>query len=107
MFNALEQAKHYVKNAFKTDLDLEKAFYFPKNANDREIRLLFVNNSLGEFLESNVFEFLKGKGTETEHLMSIVDITSDQLQKIHEGDFSLPPEWIFEESIEFKKEEFA
>lgn len=101
MFNVLKQVKFHVANVFACDKFVQKAYYLPKNANNREIRLLFVNDESLHQMEILPDHLPVNKGTKSEHYLSVLDVTTKQLQDIQDGNLQLPNDWVLEDNLEF------
>ena len=93
-FDRDSMAAWYAQEHLKTDPGIASIYYLPKNAGEREIRLIEVNQLLAD-RNGNVLEpidFGIDTGTETEHKLFVLDVTPQQWERIKAQKLSLAPE---------------
>lgn len=100
-FDAQSTARWYAEEHRKTDPGLVGVYYLPKNAGEREIRLLEVNNLIGERNDRALepIDFGIDRGMDTEHTLFILDVTPDQWQCIQAGQLPLPGNWSLDGKV--------
>lgn len=91
--NLPKMAKWYAKYHADTDLGIQEIWYLPKNANEREIRLLEVNDAIVEQKTLEPIDFGMDRGMDTEHQLNILDVTPGQWKKIQGKKLVLPDDW--------------
>jgi hypothetical protein len=99
-FDRDSMAAWYAQEHLKTDPGIASIYYLPKNAGEREIRLIEVNQLLAD-RNGNVLEpidFGVDTGTETEHKLFVLDVTPQQWERIKAQKLSLPGNWSLEDS---------
>jgi hypothetical protein len=88
-------AAWYAQAHLKTDPGIVSVYYLPKNAGDREIRFIEVNELLPD-RNGNVLDpidFGIDAGTETAHKLLVLDVTPAQWERIRTHKLSLPGNW--------------
>lgn len=104
-FDRDQMARWYAEEHFKIDSGLELVCYLPKNAGEREIRLVEVNNLLGQRTDDSLepIGFGIDRGMESEHKLVVVDATPDQWKRIEAGEPGLlPGNWSLDGMVVFR-----
>jgi len=102
-FDPISKAQWYANEHRKTDPGVVSIRYLPKNAGEREIRLLEVNNLMGERTDElfEPIDFGIDRGADTAHQLVVLDVTPRQWKLIEAGELQLPGNWSLEEMILF------
>ncbi len=105
-FNRDAIAKHYATVHKETDPGVVSIHYLPKNADEREIRLLEVNNMIGDITDAPLvpIDFGMDIGTNNAHQLLIVDVTPDQWERIKTKELALPDGWVLDNEICYEDE---
>ena len=79
-FNRDAMAKWYAKQHLKTDPGVHVVYYLPKNAPDREIRFIEINDLIGDRNDDLLepIDFGVDTGKETAHKLFVLDVTPKQ-----------------------------
>jgi hypothetical protein len=96
-------AHWYARQHLYTDPGIRTVNYLPENAPDREIRLIEVNDLMGE-ADDDVLapvNFGVDLGKEVEHALFVLDVTPSQWERIQRGELELPPGWSLENSTSY------
>jgi hypothetical protein len=99
--NAL--AHWYATEHLKTDPGVRSVYYLPANAPDREIRIIEVNELLGDRKDSTLepIDFGVDIGTESEHKLFVLDVTPRQWDRIRQSLIALPQGWSLEDAVTY------
>ncbi len=89
-------AKWYAARHFKTDSGVEKVFYLPVGAPEREIRLLEVNDLISETTPLEPIDFGVDIGGAGAHTLNVLDVTPGQWEGIASARIPLPAGWTLE-----------
>lgn len=104
-FNRAAMASWYARQHVKTDPGIRSVFYLPSNAPDREIRLIEVNELVGEREDDTLepIDFGVDRGMEGEHTLLILDLTPRQWARIQESSLPLPATWSLENYVKLPR----
>jgi hypothetical protein len=104
-FDRDRMARWYAKQHLKTDPGILSIHYLPRNASEREIRFIEVNDLIAnrENAPLEPIDFGVDIGSETAHTLLVLDITPAQWEKIQNHPQELPPGWTLDEAILFPK----
>lgn len=98
VFDRDKLACWYAGEHLKTDPGIRSIHYLPKNATDREIRFVEVNDLLAnrddEALEP--IDFGVDTGMDSEHKLYVLDVTPSQWDSIQQASLALPRGWSLE-----------
>ncbi|MFO0946733.1 MAG: hypothetical protein U1D30_12430 [Planctomycetota bacterium] len=96
----------YAREHLKTDPGILAVHFLPAGADEREIRLIEVNQLMGERTDDSLepIDFGVDSGTETAHRLLVLDVTPDQWRRITSQQLRLPSNWSLKGSIEFANE---
>ena len=97
-FDRDSMAQWYASRHLKTDPGIAALYYLPKNAPEREIRFVEVNDMIVE-RENDPLEpidFGVDTGGANEHKLLVVDVTPDQWRRIERRELSLPTGWTLD-----------
>lgn len=99
-FNRDSLAKWYARQHIKTDPGICSVFYLPKNSPDREIRLLEINELVGDRNDDTLepIDFGVDRGLESEHTLLVLDVTPSQWDRIRQSLLPLPSSWSLEDA---------
>jgi hypothetical protein len=94
-YNRDALARWHAKQHIKTDPGVRTIYYLPKDAPEREIRLLEVNELIAEMNDAALrpIDFGVDTGMETEHRLLVLDVTPRQWARIRRSAFALPQGW--------------
>ena len=96
-------AAFYAKRHLETDAAVEDVYYLPKNAPDREIRLLEVNKEVAESTDLEPVDFGVGIDDAERHVLVVLDVTPQQWPQIQSHQIPLPAGWSLEGMQEFPR----
>ena len=96
VFNRDSLAWWYAERHYKTDIGVDKVFYLPTNAPDREIRLLEINKMISEMDTLEPLDFGVDIGGANPHTLFVLDVTPDQWEAINRKEICLPIGWTLE-----------
>lgn len=93
-----EMARWYANRHMMTDDGIRSIYYLPKLAPDREIRLLEVNEAIavGENAPLEPIDFGVDVGSDTAHILMVLDITPSQWEKVQSDPRLLPNGWTLD-----------
>lgn len=105
-FDRDSMARWYAKEHLKTDPGISAIYYLPRNADDREIRFVEINNLIydrnDEALEP--IDFGVDTGMDTAHKLFVLDVAPEQWERIQAHALSLPGNWSLDGAIHYKNE---
>ena len=105
-FDRDSMARWYAQEHLKTDPGIISVHYLPKNAGEREIRLIEVNDLIGdrndEALEA--IDFGVDRGMDTAHKLFVLDVTPGQWERIRAREFTLPGNWSLDDAVAYENE---
>ncbi|MEX2288290.1 MAG: hypothetical protein WD648_14440 [Planctomycetaceae bacterium] len=98
-------ARWYAKQHLKTDPGVSSVYFLPKNAGEREIRFIEINDLLADRNDHALepIDFGIDMGTENAHNLFVLDVTPTQWERIRAGNLQLPDDWSLEEAIPFRQ----
>jgi hypothetical protein len=102
-FDRDSMAHWYAQEHLKADPGVRKVYYLPSGAPEREIRLVEVNDMIGERSDDSLapIDFGVDRGDSNEHTLIVLDVTPAQLDRIIQNDLSLPRGWSLQNSVSF------
>ena len=102
-FDRDSMAKWYALEHIKTDPGVRKVIYLPKDAPDREIRFVEINELLADRTEDPLepVDFGVDAGAESEHKLYVLDVTPSQWDQISQHSLTLPLGWMLEDAKEY------
>lgn len=102
-FDRNSMARWYAQEHLKTDPGLITVHYLPQNAEEREIRLVEVNELLAERNDDILepIDFGVDTGSDNAHKLFVLDVTPDQWERIQSGQLALPGNWSIEDTRSF------
>ena len=105
-FNRDAMARWYAQEHLKTDPAITAVYYLPKNANEREIRFVEINQLMGQRTDETLepIDFGVDTGTDSEHQLFVVDVTPEQWERIRIQQLPLPNNWSLEGAIHYNHE---
>jgi hypothetical protein len=105
VFDRDEVAEWYANQHLKVDVGLVSVHYLPGNCDTREIRLVEVNELLGDRTDESLqpIDFGVDMGTDEAHRLFVLDVTPEQWERLKTGDLCLPVNWTLRDSITFNK----
>ena len=105
-FNRDSMARWYAKQHLKTDPGIVAVYYLPTNAGEREIRLIEVNNLIGDRNDGVLepIDFGVDTGMETEHKLFVLDVTPEQWKRITTQESHLPGNWSLDSAVHYQNE---
>lgn len=107
VFDRDAMALWYANEHLKTDPGIRSIYYLTKDASDREIRFLEINELLAERDEKTLepIDFGVDTGSACEHKLYVLDVTPTQWDMIRKGDpaLSLPQGWSLDQAQSFNR----
>lgn len=105
-FNRDSMARWYAQEHLKTDPGIVSVYYLPKNAGEREIRLIEVNNLIGDRNDDALepIDFGVDSGMDTAHTLYVLDVTPEQWERIKAQELGLPSNWSLEGRVPCENE---
>ncbi len=102
-FDRDAMARWYAKQHLKTDPGVREIHYLRKDAPDREIRFVEINDLIVEMVDEALepVDFGVDTGSEYEHKLLVLDVTPGQWASIRQGKLALPPGWNLDEAKVF------
>lgn len=99
-------ARWYAKEHLKTDPGVVSVYYLPRNAGDREIRFVEVNNLIGDRTDDILepIDFGVDNGMDTAHKLFVLDVTPEQWDRIKAQELALPANWSLEDAVLYGNE---
>ncbi len=104
LFDRDTMARWYAHAHLKTDPGIVAVHYLPHNAGEREIRFVDVNDLIGERFGSSLepIDFGMETGTETAHRLLVLDVTSEEWERIETGTLQLPRGWSLVDAVVYQ-----
>jgi hypothetical protein len=98
-------ADWYARQHRKTDPGIRSIFYLPSNAPDREIRLIEINELVGDRDDDTLepIDFGVDRGLEGEHTLFVLDVTPSQWERIQQSSLPLPSTWSLEHAVKLPR----
>lgn len=95
VFDRDAMARWYAGEHLKTDPGIRSVYYLPKDAPEREIRFIEVNELLAERHDDTLepIDFGVDTGSDSEHKLFVLDVTPSQWERIKQGSLALPHGW--------------
>lgn len=105
-FDRDAMASWYAQEHLRTDPGIVSIAYLPTNADERVIRLVEVNDLIGDRTDDALepIDFGVDADMSTEHKLFVLDVTPKQWERIKRGDLSLPPNWSLEGAFQYENE---
>jgi len=105
-FHRDSTADWYAKAHLKTDPGVVSVHYLPKNAGEREIRLVEVNELIGDRTDDALepIDFGIDRGSDNAHTLFVLDVTPEQWERIKARDLSLPAGWSLDGEVSYLDE---
>lgn len=93
------KARWYAREHLKTDPGITAVYYLPRNAGEREIRLIEINQLLGDRNDDALepIDFGVDSGTDHAHTLLVLDVTPEQWERIRSTELNLPAGWTLED----------
>ena len=105
-FDRDSMAGWYAKEHLKTDPGIVAVYYLPTNAGEREIRLIEVNNLIGDRNDVALepINFGVDAGMESAHKLFVLDVTPEQWERIRTQELQLPGNWSLDSASHYENE---
>jgi len=102
-FNRNSMAKWYAKQHLQTDPGINRIYYLPTNADEREIRFIEINTMTSDRNDDSLepIDFGIDSGTDTAHRLFVLDVTPEQWVRIQAGQLPLPYGWSLDHSVQY------
>src|SRR5262249_12174649 len=96
------RAEWYARKHLKTGPGTTAIYYLPGGAPEREVRLLEVNDLIGESTGplKPVDSGVNVDGPDS-HTLYVLDVTPAQWDRIHRGELSLPCGWTLDGAVHY------
>lgn len=80
---------------------MRAVYHLKTNSPEREVRLLEVNDLMGEMKDTALEPFVicGEAGTAGEHRLAVLDVTPSQWDRLMAGRLPLPPGWSMAEAV--------
>ena len=103
-FDRDSMARWYATQHLETDPGVVAVYYLPEGAGEREIRLVEVNELMGDRNDDALepIDFGIDRGTDNEHQLFVLDVTPEQWTRIEKEELSLPTNWRREGAIAYR-----
>ncbi|MBX3413446.1 MAG: hypothetical protein KF708_12220 [Pirellulales bacterium] len=104
-FNRDALARWYAKQHLMTDPGIRSIYYLPGDSPEREVRLLEVNELIGELDDAAIepIDYGVDSGSENMHRLFVMDVTPQQWERIEAATMRLPAGWTLEGRVEFHR----
>ncbi len=104
-FDRDSMADWYARQHLQTDPGLRRIVYLPAGAPPREIRLVEVNELLGDMNDDSLepIDFGVDFGAESEHKLLVLDVTPSQWDLIAHRKLKLPAGWSLDNAVDIGK----
>ncbi|GAB4150317.1 MAG: hypothetical protein Tsb009_25100 [Planctomycetaceae bacterium] len=105
-FDRDSMARWYAEEHLKTDPGIVAVYYLPVNSGEREIRLIEVNQLIGDRTDDVLepIDFWIDRNMDSEHQLFVLDVTPDQWERIESGQLSLPENWKLDGMVLYENE---
>jgi hypothetical protein len=105
-FDRDSMAHWYAGEHLKTDPGVVAIYYLPRNASEREIRFVEVNELIGDRNDNALepIDFGVDSGMESEHKLFVLDVTPEQWERIRSHTLRLPDDWSLDGARAFSHE---
>lgn len=105
-FDRDSMARWYSKEHLKTDPGVICIYYLPVNSSEREIRLIEINNLIGDRNDDALepIDFGIDMGTDSEHKLLVLDVTPNQWEQIQSEELRLPESWSLDGAKQYSDE---
>jgi hypothetical protein len=102
-FDRDTMAHWYATEHLKTDPGVHEIYYLPRDAPEREIRFVEINELLADRTDDTLepIDFGVDPGLESEHKLYILDVTPAQWDRIRRSSLALPRGWSLEDAVSF------
>jgi hypothetical protein len=99
-FDRDNMANWYARQHVNTDPGIREVYYLHKNAPDREIRFIEINDLLDELEDDSLepIDFGVDTGTSSEHSLFVLDVTPTQWDAIKKHTLPLPVGWTLDDA---------
>lgn len=99
-------AKWYAERHLNVDDGIAEVVYLPRNADDREIRFLEINNDMLDADDSlEPVDFGVDMGDGNEHVLWVIDLTPKQYELVVKNRLSLPESWTLDDAVHYSRAE--
>ncbi len=105
-FNRNSMAEWYATEHLKTDPGIVSIYYLPANADEREIRLVEINQLIGDRNDDALepIDFGVDTGMDSAHKLFVLDVTPYQWARIKSKKLILPHDWSLEGAVQYPNE---
>jgi hypothetical protein len=99
-------ARWYAREHLKTDPGIIAVYYLPKNAGEREIRFIEINELIGDRNDGVLepIDFGIDRGTDNAHKLFVLDVTPEQWERLRAKELRLPDDWSLDGAIPYSNE---
>ncbi|MCA9202943.1 MAG: hypothetical protein KDA59_07850 [Planctomycetales bacterium] len=99
-------ARWYAHEHLKTDPGIADIYYLPTNSEEREIRLVEVNDMLAERNDASLEPIDLGVNMRWDwaHQLLVLDLTKEQWSRIVSRQLALPGNWTIDGYMHFQDE---
>lgn len=96
----------YATAHLKTDPGIVAVYHLPRNAGEREIRFIEINELIGDRNDDALepIDFGVDMGTDNAHKLFVLDVTPKQWERIEARKLQLPGDWSLDGAIELRNE---
>lgn len=99
LFDRDDYARWYARRHLDIDDGIERVFYLPTDAPEREIRLLEVNRLIAETTPEPIDFGVNASGDDA-HTLYVLDVTPSQWRGIEAGELALPAGWSLNDKVD-------
>ena len=91
-------ARWYAREHLKTDPAIREVWYLPSGADEREIRLIEINDLIGDVHDSYLepVDFGIDLDKPSQHTLTVLDVTPEQWDRIQARTLPLPQNWTLD-----------
>jgi hypothetical protein len=103
-FDRDTMARWYAQEHLKTDPGVRSVYYLPTDAPERQIRLIEINELIGERRDDTLepIDFGVDRGLESEHELLVLDVTPRQWNMIAKSALKLPQGWSLQGAVPYE-----
>lgn len=101
-FDRDHHARSYANRHLRTDPGIRAIHYLRTNAPPQEIRLVEVNELIGDGPTAPLepIDFGVDTGMPDAHTLYILDVTPEQWERIQRRELALPPGWVLDDNTQ-------
>ena len=104
-FDKARMARWYADRHLRTDDGIRSIYYLPRQAAEREIRFVEINDQIADRGRAPLepIDFGVDIGSEAAHSLFVLDVTPLQWDKIRANEIPLPTGWTLDGADHFSR----